>query len=76
MRSLSEEALSKDFEFPASDGKRYRWSIEGQIVQLVGHAFYHRGQIVLLVDELGGKTEDTDYLFWAYKRDPRYGVII
>lgn len=75
LSTLSDKDLAKDFEFPASDGKRYRWSIEGQIVQLVGHAFYHRGQISLLVDELGGETVDTDYLYWAVSRNPRFGEI-
>jgi uncharacterized damage-inducible protein DinB len=74
LNGLSDEDLERDFEFPARDG-RYRWNIEGQIVQLVGHAFYHRGQVSLLVDELGGKTVDTDYLFWAVARDCRYGRI-
>jgi hypothetical protein len=27
------------------------------------------------VDDLGGETENTDYLFWAYPRNERYGVI-
>jgi len=68
---LTDRKLDVDFSFPASSGKGgYRWNIEGQIVQLVGHAFYHRGQISLLVDQLGGRTVDTDYLFWAVKRQP------
>ena len=32
-----------------------------QIEQLAGHAAYHRGQIALLVDQLGGEVQDTDY---------------
>lgn len=75
LASLDDTTLVEDFEFPGSDGKRYRWSIEGQIVQLVGHAFYHRGQIAMLVDKLGGETVDTDYLYWAYARNSRYGEI-
>jgi uncharacterized damage-inducible protein DinB len=75
LNSLNEKDLERDFEFPGSNGLRYRWNIEGQIVQLVGHAFYHRGQVALLVEELGGETVDTDYLFWAFPRDPRYGRI-
>src|SRR5438046_10212483 len=49
LHSVSDEALSCEFEFPATDGHQYRWSIEGQIVQLVGHALYHRGQIAQIV---------------------------
>jgi uncharacterized damage-inducible protein DinB len=70
LAELTEDALDVDFEFKVSANKGYRWNIEGQIVQLVGHAFYHRGQIGLLVDQLGGKTVDTDYLFWAFKQEP------
>ncbi len=75
LNKLDDAGLKCDFEFDASGYGRYRWNIEGQIVQLFGHAFYHRGQIALLVDELGGETVDTDYLFWAYPRNPRYGQI-
>jgi len=76
LASLSEEELDRDFDFPVSPSKRYRWNIEGQIVQLVGHAFYHRGQVALLVSQLGGKTVDTDYLFWAYQQEPdRWGEL-
>ena len=77
LASLTDRKLDVDFDFPVSTGKSgYRWNIEGQIVQLVGHAFYHRGQISLLVDQLGGKTMDTDYLYWEVKRQPeRYKQI-
>ncbi len=36
-----------------------------QAVTLAGHASCHRGQIALLVDQLGGETVDTDYVYWA-----------
>lgn len=75
LTAITEADLARDFEFAGSDGTRYRWSIEGQIIQLVGHAFYHRGQIAMLVDELGGETVDTDFLFWAYQRDSKYGRV-
>lgn len=74
LAGLDEANLAADFEFPVG-ADRYRWSIEGQIVQLVGHAFYHRGQIALLVKELGGQPVDTDYLYWEYARNPRFGKI-
>jgi uncharacterized damage-inducible protein DinB len=69
LASLADEDLDVDFQFPVSGG-HYRWNIEGQIMQLVGHAFYHRGQIALLIDELGGKAVDTDFLFWATQEQP------
>ncbi len=69
LASLTNDDLDRDFEFPSGES-RFRWNIEGQLRQLVGHAFYHRGQIAILVEQLGGETFDTDYLFWAYKQDP------
>ena len=69
LASLTNDDLDRDFEFPSGES-RFRWNIEGQLRQLVGHAFYHRGQIATLVEQLGGETFDTDYLFWAYKQDP------
>jgi len=75
LANLDEAGLERDFEFPVGDGRRFRWSVEGQILQLVGHAPYHRGQIALLVDQLGGETVDTDYVYWAYTRNPCYGVV-
>ena len=75
LAKLTDEDLNEEFEFPTRDGSRYRWHIEGQIKQLVGHAAYHRGQIALLVDDLGGETVDTDYLYWVIARNPRFGKI-
>jgi uncharacterized damage-inducible protein DinB len=75
LAKITEEDLAKEFVFDTTQGPRYRWYIEGQIIQLVGHAFYHRGQISMIVDELGGKSVDTDYLFWAYPRNERWGAV-
>ena len=75
LAKLSEEEMLRNFEFNTTEGPRYRWNVEGQIIQLVGHAFYHRGQIAMIVDDLGGKAVDTDYLFWAYPRNPEWGLV-
>jgi uncharacterized damage-inducible protein DinB len=61
---LEADRLAQDFEFSASNGERFRLPIEVQIVQLIGHASYHRGQVALLVEQLGGETVDTDYTDW------------
>ncbi len=70
LANLKEEELDKDFDFPLPEGGHWRWHIEGQIYQLLGHAHYHRGQIALLVDQLGGETVDTDFADWMPARDP------
>ena len=61
---LSDVDLAREVEFTFSDGQRLRYSIEGVLTQVHGHALYHRGQIAMLVADLGGQHTDTDYLFW------------
>ncbi len=68
LHRLRDEDMEKDFTFTTTEGQPWSLPIEVQLTQLVGHAFYHRGQIVQLVDGLGGDTIDTDYLFWAVSR--------
>lgn len=72
LAQLLDTDLAAEFEFPIRDGRRFRWYVEGQILQLIGHGNYHRGQIALLVDQLGGESVDTDYLFWVGSPDGSY----
>lgn len=66
---LDEVGLARDFEF-TEEGQVFRVPTEVQIVQLFGHASYHRGQVALLVGQLGGEAVDTDYVdwWWAIRR--------
>ncbi len=61
---LDEGLLAEYFEFSEGGEERFRLPAEVQIVQLIGHAPYHRGQVALLVDQVGGETVDTDYADW------------
>lgn len=63
LASLDEARLAQDFEF-AEGEEHFSLPTEVQIVQLFGHASYHRSQIALLADQLGGKVADTDYVDW------------
>ena len=65
LTTLDDNDLAREFEWQAMDGKRYRWTVEGVLTQVNGHAWYHRGQIAQLVAALGGKAMDTDYIFWC-----------
>jgi uncharacterized damage-inducible protein DinB len=65
LEPLSDGDLANEFEWTADDGRRYRWTLDELLTQLFGHAWYHRGQIAQLVAELGGRTVDTDYIYWC-----------
>ena len=61
---LTDADLAADFVFAGGDGRRYRWRLLDLLTQVFGHAWYHRGQIAMLVKDLGGEAIDTDYIFW------------
>lgn len=68
LAGLDDNDLAQNFSF-VDGGETWSVLLEHQIMQLVGHAPYHRGQIALVVDELGGQTIDTDFIFWKYEWD-------
>jgi uncharacterized damage-inducible protein DinB len=57
------QSLDAPFSF-VEGGETWSLIRRDQIMQLVGHGFYHRGQIALLVSQLGGETTDTDFIYW------------
>jgi uncharacterized damage-inducible protein DinB len=70
LHRLSDADMPNEFSFNVTEtDEPFSLPIEVQLTQMVGHAFYHRGQIVQIVDNLGGETVDTDYLFWAVHRN-------
>ena len=69
---LTEDQLAHKFEFTESNGESFRLPIRVQVEQLVGHAAYHRGQIALLVSQLGGDIVDTDYADWCWAKQYGY----
>jgi uncharacterized damage-inducible protein DinB len=64
LATLDDAALAKVIEWEFN-GAKLRLNLEGILTQTNGHAWYHRGQVALLVTMLGGKMVDTDYLYFA-----------
>lgn len=64
LATLTEPELAREFEYTGADGVRRRWPLLDLLTQVGGHAWYHRGQIAMLVKDLGGAAVDTDYIFW------------
>ena len=64
LRDLNDEMLSRELIWKGTDGSRWQWPVEKILTQVSCHAWYHRGQIVVLVGALGGKTTSTDLIFW------------
>lgn len=64
LATLTDESVAGEFVCTGGDGRRYQWRLHDLLMQVFGHAWYHRGQIAMLVADLGGEAVDTDYIFW------------
>ena len=65
LSKIDDGLLARKLTWKTMDGKQFlQWPIENILYQVSCHAWYHRGQIVELVRQLGGQTESTDYIFW------------
>lgn len=74
LSEATDSTVEGSFTFE-DNGETWRMSTEAQLFQLIGHAAYHRGQVVLLIDQVGGETFDTDYIEWFTTNFPdRWGT--
>ena len=64
---LADADLAREFTYQATEGAAYRNTVEEVLTQLYGHSLYHRGQIALLLRQLGCQPAETDYIFWCRK---------
>jgi len=62
---LDEAELNRVFTYHSHEGPAYQNAVRDLLAQLSGHSWYHRGQIALLVRQLGGTPAQTDYVFWS-----------
>jgi len=65
LAGMDEGELDRVFEYQSLDGPRFRNTIEDILTQLFGHSLYHRGQIALLMRQVGAPPAETDYVFWT-----------
>lgn len=65
LERLTEAELGRVFDYVATDGKPYRKRVEDILTQLFFHSGYHRGQVALLLRQLGEEPAVTDFVFWA-----------
>ena len=65
MQALTDDVIAAEIEYTSTEGDRYRSRVEDVLVQLHGHALYHRGQVATLVTQCGGTAVDTDFVYWT-----------
>lgn len=66
---LNENDLAQVIKYQNTSGVKFENSLEDILTSLFGHGEHHRGQIALLVRELGGSPAVTDYIAWVRKKE-------
>jgi uncharacterized damage-inducible protein DinB len=59
--------LDRVFEYTAFEGGRFRGRVDDTLAQLYGHSWYHRGQIAMLLRQIGAEPAVTDFVYWSRK---------
>ena len=67
---LDDHAIGRYFEYRSFEGQSFRNTVADILTQLYGHSLYHRGQIALLLREMGAEPAVTDFLFWSREAIP------
>lgn len=64
---LSEAELSRPVEWGPAGGPFFTNTVEDVLTQLFGHSTYHRGQIALLLRQIGCEPAKTEFVYFARK---------
>ena len=62
--ALTSERLREPFPYINLSGKRYAYPLWQQMVHVVNHSTYHRGQVITLVRQFGADAVTTDFLVY------------
>jgi uncharacterized damage-inducible protein DinB len=63
--TLASDELAREFEYVSYEGGAFRSAVNDVLIQLFGHSLYHRGQIALLLRQIGATPAATDFVFWS-----------
>ncbi len=59
---LDDRKLQSSFEYTSTEGKRYTHTYQQTLQHLVNHSTYHRGQIAILMRQVGAQPVATDLI--------------
>jgi uncharacterized damage-inducible protein DinB len=62
LRTLDEAALSRDVRYVNLRGETWEYALWKQMLHVVNHSSYHRGQAVTMLRQLGRTPPSTDLL--------------
>jgi uncharacterized damage-inducible protein DinB len=64
IEALTPQRLGEELAYINQKGQRYAYSLWQQLVHVVNHSSYHRGQITTLLRQLGAEAMSTDFLLY------------
>ena len=70
IEALTTQRLVQELPYVDLTGRRYSYPLWQQMVHVVNHSSYHRGQITTLLRQLGAEVVSTDFLMY-YDDKPR-----
>jgi uncharacterized damage-inducible protein DinB len=62
LRSLTENMLTGPLSYTDTKGNKHAEPLYQQMLQIINHSSYHRGQIVTMLRQVGGKPQATDLI--------------
>jgi uncharacterized damage-inducible protein DinB len=68
IEALTPQRLSEELTYINQKGQRYSYPLWQQLVHVVNHSSYHRGQITTLLRQLGAEAVSTDFLLYYDER--------
>ena len=69
LQSLTNERLAADFQYINPQGETVILQLWQQMLHLINHSSYHRGQVTTMLRQVGGKPISTDLI--AFYREQR-----
>jgi uncharacterized damage-inducible protein DinB len=68
LESLRPDALAETLRYRDTKGNEHAQPLWQVVQHVANHGSYHRGQVVLMLRQLGAKPVSTDLLFWDRER--------
>jgi len=75
IEALTPQRLVEELGYVNLRGQRYSYPLWQQMVHVVNHSSYHRGQITTLLRQLGAEAVSTDFLVY-YDEKPKQVVFV
>jgi len=64
IEALTPQRLSEELPYINQKGQRYSYPLWQQLIHVVNHSSYHRGQVTTLLRQLGAEAVSTDFLVY------------